>query len=128
MNRIIHIGVAGLLAVATLGSAPAALAKDEDVIKQGDCTKASTWKLKVGPEDGKHEVEFEVDQNKVGAKWRVVMRRDGNIFFQGKRTTKAPSGSFEVTRLAADPAGEDHLVARARNLKTGEICKGSVTV
>lgn len=37
-------------------------AKDGDVTRRGSCTARSDWKLKLSPENGRIEVEFEVDQ------------------------------------------------------------------
>jgi hypothetical protein len=115
------------LAVFSIAVAPPALARDGDVIRRGACSGASTWKLKLSPENGKIEVELEVDQNRVGDTWRVRMRHDGEIFFSGRRTTKAPSGSFEVRRVEPNRAGDDGFRARARNLRTGELCVGRAT-
>jgi hypothetical protein len=117
----------GLVLGLALLSAPAAVAKDADVIRTGACTGASDWKLKLSPEDGRIEVEFEVDQNRVGDTWRVVMRRNGVVFFTGNRVAQAPSGSFEVRRVISNPAGPDTIVARATNLRTGEVCRGAAT-
>jgi hypothetical protein len=119
--------IAATILVLALASVPVALGKDGDVIRRGPCTAASDWRLKLSPENGQIEVEFEVDQNKVGDTWRVVMRRNGVIFFQGNRVTKAPSGSFEVRRVISNPAGSDTIVARAVNLSTDEVCRGSAT-
>jgi hypothetical protein len=118
------IGAVSVLAVVV---APLAMAKDGDVIRSGSCSAASDWKLKLSREDGRIEVEFEVDQNKVGDTWRVAMRRDGVVFFRGERVTKAPSGSFEVRRAISNSAGSDTVVARAVNLSTDEVCRGSAT-
>jgi len=103
------------------------MAKDGEVIRRGSCSNASNWKLKVSPEDGRLGVEFEVDQNRNGATWRVKMKDNGDRFFIGQRTTKAPSGSFSVEKLTNNKRGEDRVVAKARNLRTGEKCKGVVT-
>jgi hypothetical protein len=106
------------------GSALPSLAKDGDVIRRGACSGASDWKLKLSEEDGRIEVEYEVDQNRVGDTWRVRIRHDGDLVFAGRRTTKAPSGSFEVRILQRDRAGDDVFRARAVNLRTGEVCGG----
>lgn len=115
--------VAGALLATPLGAA----AKDGDIIRSGSCTGASDWKLKLSPENGRIEVEFEVDQNRVGKTWNVTLKRNGNVFWQGQRTTVAPSGSFEVRKLTNNGAGSDFIVARAKNPATGEVCKGSAT-
>jgi hypothetical protein len=118
--------------VVALAIAPSALSggsKDGDrVIKRGGCSAATTWKLKAKPDDGRIEVEFEVDQNRVGKRWRVTIVRNGSAVFSGIRRTVAPSGSFEVRRLLADSAGSDRIVARARALAGGETCRGSLTI
>jgi hypothetical protein len=110
---------------ATLFGAPmSASAKDGDVVSRGDCTIRSDWKLKLSPENGRIEVEFEVDQNVNRQVWDVVLKKDGVVFWRGQRTTKAPSGSFEVRKLTGDGPGVETIVARAKNQKTGEVCRG----
>jgi hypothetical protein len=128
MRRLIVWPIAALLSVASLGGAAPAMAGDDDVIEKGDCSGASDWKLKLSPEDGDIEVEFEVDQNVVGDTWRVRMRHNGDLFFSGKRTTKAPSGSFEVRRVVDDLDGTDRFKARAKNASTDEVCVGRASI
>ena len=120
--------LSGALVAATLVAAPmAASAKDGDIITRGSCTARSDWKLKLSPENGRIEVEFEVDQNRNGQRWNVTMKRNGNLFWRGARTTQPPSGSFEVRRLTRDGAGADRVVVRARNASSGEVCRGVAT-
>ena len=130
MQKITLIGIAALAAL-LLTLAPTALArggKDDDrVIKRGKCTASSTWKLKVKSDDGRIETEFEVDQNRVGKRWRVTLLRNGSIAFRGTRTTRAPSGSFEVERLLAPSAGTTRIVASARALQGRETCRAAIT-
>jgi len=118
-----------LLAVAAVVVAlPAgAVAKDGDVIRTGACTNNSDWKLKLSPEDGRIEVEFQVDTPKIGQTWNVRIKKNGNVIWSGTRTTTSPSGSFTVRRVTGDPAGSDFFVGRAVNQKTGEICRGTAT-
>jgi hypothetical protein len=104
-----------------------ASAGQNDVIREGSCADASDWKLKVSPEDGRLEVEFEVDQNVSGNRWRVSIRHDGDLAFRGIRTTRGASGSFEVRIVENDAAGPDTFSARARNLSTDEVCMGRAT-
>jgi len=114
-----------VLVATTLVAAPMTTsAKDGDVIRRGDCTARSDWKLKLSPENGRIEVEFEVDQNRNGHKWNIKMKRNGNVFWRGARRTQPPSGSFEVRRLARNGAGTEKIVVRARNARTGEVCRG----
>ena len=119
-------GIVFALVTAFVLLVPAGIASagQNDVIREGSCADASDWKLKVSPEDGRLEVEFEVDQNVSGDRWRVRIRHDGDPVFRGIRTTRGPSGSFEVRIVENDTAGSDAFVARARNLSTDEVCVG----
>ena len=124
VNRVAAL-ITSVLVATTLVAAPLATsAKDGDVIRRGDCTMNSDWKLKLSPENGRIEVEFEVDQNRNGQKWFVKLKRNGNLFWRGARWTQPPSGSFEVRKLTRDGAGAEKIVARARNARTGEVCRG----
>ena len=127
MRKLVRVSLAGTLVAGLLAVAPAASANDADVIKTGACSRKSDWKLKLSPENGRIEVEFEVDQNVVGDVWRVILKHNGERFFRGRRTTAAPSGSFELRRVVDNLTGEDVIVARARNLSTDETCRGTAT-
>ena len=119
-----------LIAVAALATAlvvvPATSAKDGDVLVAGTCTGATTSKLKLSEEDGRIEVEFEVDQNRNGVRWTVTLRRSGTLLVRTTRVTRGPSGSFELRRVVGDRAGPDRIVARATRL-SGEVCRAAAT-
>ena len=93
----------------------------------GSCTAGSSAKLKAKPDDGRLEAEFEVDQNRNGVTWRVVIRRNGAVAVSTRATTSAPSGSFSVERRITDGAGSDRITARATS-PTGEVCTARLTV
>lgn len=130
MQKLTFIGIAALAAM-LLALAPTALAEQskggKGISKQGKCTGSSTWKLKVKSDDGRLETEFEVDQNRIGKRWRVTLVRDGSTVFRGIRTTVAPSGSFTVRRLLAASAGTTRIVASAKALQSGESCRAVVS-
>ncbi len=128
MLRKRHLAATVITGALLLGvMAPGAYAKDGDVIHRGSCSGASDWKLKLSPENGKIEVEFEVDQNVVGQTWGVRINQNGEQIFAERRVTKAPSGSFEVRVLTANTAGDDAFRAVAKSLATGERCVGRGT-
>jgi hypothetical protein len=81
---------------------PATAAKDGDVLVQGTCTGATTSKLKLSEEDGRIEVEFEVDQNRNGVRGSVVLRRPTTVLVRTSRVTRGPSGSFELRRVVGN--------------------------
>jgi hypothetical protein len=122
MNRW---SIGTLLAVVGLAialvAAPAGSAKRGEVRVQGTCTGPSTSKLKLKDEDGRIELEFEVDQNRNGVRWTVVVFQNGNRIARTTRVTRAPSGSFEARVLAPNRAGLDKFVAKATRA-SGEAC------
>ena len=118
ISLLLVLAAAGaLLAVA---AAPAAVAKDGDILRRGTCTGASTSKIKLSEENGRIEVEFEVDQNRNGVRWNIVIRQNGRSVATLVRTTRAPSGSFEARIVAPNRAGTDSL--RATATRAGETC------
>jgi hypothetical protein len=96
------------------------------IVKRGKCSAVSHWKLKAKADDGRIETEFEVDQNRVGKRWRVTLFRNGSVVFRGIRTTTAPSGTFEVRRLLAGSA--EKLTATAKSLGSRETCRASLAI
>jgi hypothetical protein len=130
MQKLTITGIAALIAALSL-LASSALASGQKggrgIVKTGKCSKSSTWKLKVKSDDGRLETEFEVDQNRVGKRWRVTLLRNGSRVFTGIRTTRAPSGSFSVERLLAGSAGS-RIVATARALQSGETCRAAIAL
>ena len=127
-NKFVRIGVIGLAAGMLFAAAPAAMAKGGPAqIKTGSCSAASDWKLKAKADDGAIQVEFEVDSNHAGQTWHVTLLKNGTAFFTGNRVTKAPSGSFSVTRRTPNPAGADRIKGRATNAASGETCVGQLS-
>jgi hypothetical protein len=129
-----HVGrlLVCLLAVALVAPAVASAraAKDGDVLVRGVCTNASTSKLKLSLEDGRIEVEFEVDQNRNGVRWTVVLRRvvsgATRVVERGAAVTRPPSGSFEFRRVVSNRAGGDTIRARATS-PAGAVCRATAT-
>ena len=121
---VLSLAAASLLVIA----APSMADRGDDgrVLRAGTCDGASTAKLKAKPDDGRLEVEFEVDQNRNGVKWDYRIRRNGRAVAAGSRTTKAPSGSFSVERKIANPAGSDRISAVAT--RNGETCRASLRI
>ena len=105
---------------------PASASGGDAIRSSGSCGGAVTWKLKAKPDNGRIEVEFEVDSNRVGQTWKVRLRDNGELFFAGERVTQAPSGSFTVHKRTANRAGADLI--RARAVHGDRVCVGSVTV
>ena len=124
-TRILAPAVA-LASAVLLTTAGPALAKDGDVRTSGACQGVAHWKLKASPEDGRIEVEGEVDSNRNGQNWYWSIRHNGPIVAHGQRKTVAPSGSFEVRRVLANRAGTDTFVFTARRAGSQQVCRGTV--
>lgn len=108
--------------------APAAAASGSGVRSSGDCSAHAAWNLKAKHDDGRIEVEAQVDSNRAGQSWRWSIRDNGTLVRSGTATTSAPSGSFSVHRLIGNRAGTDHVVFRATRPATGQTCRGSVSL
>jgi len=112
---------AAFVVAAALGAttAQAATAKSGDGVRvAGTCSDMSTSKLKIKHDNGRLQVEFEVDQNRNAVPWTVELRKDGRLVFQGTRLTAAPSGSFSLERRIAGSTG----IIKARATRNGEVC------
>src|SRR5215207_5726976 len=118
-----------LLAVAVALPAVALARDNPGVTRTGVCSgSGANWKLKAKHDDGRVETEFEVDQNRNGRRWNVLIRRNGVVVFRDSRITRPPSGSFSVNRRIANTVGRDRIVATARSVVGGGVCRGVVTV
>jgi hypothetical protein len=117
----------GLVAAATT-PALASSGGGDGVRRSGGCTHASVWKLKAKPDDGRLEVEGQVDSNVAGQTWRWRIFHDGRESMRGHAKTVRPSGSFSVERLLVNTAGPDSIGWRAVNLRSGERCHGTLRI
>ena len=127
MRTLTIVATLILAAVALPSVAPAR--DNPGVTRTGSCSGLSArWELKAKHEDGRIETEFEVDQNVMGRRWNVVIRRNGVVVFRGQRITRPPSGSFSITGRIANAAGRDRIVATARAVSGGAVCRGVVGI
>ncbi|HEX6724576.1 MAG TPA: hypothetical protein VF073_04975 [Gaiella sp.] len=115
--------IVAAVVVGALALSPVAFGKD-GVRVAGTCSKASTSKLKLSREDAGTEIEFEVDQNRNGVRWRVVLFRNGVRVASRVAVTRAPSGSFEARFVRS---GGGRWVARATS-PSGEVCTAAASI
>jgi len=106
------------------GTAVPAAAGDGEEIRRGGCSGSADWKLKVKPDDGRLEVEAEVDSNVSGQTWRWRLSHNGSVSARGHATTSGPSGSFDVERRMSNLAGTDTIRLRASH--NGQVCRGRI--
>ena len=104
------------------------LAHEDRLVRRGDCSGPSEWKLVVRKEDaGTLRVKLEVEGGRSGQKWHVFLSDNGTGFFAGSRISGS-NGYFEVSRRTANRAGSDTIRAGASNTVTGETCNGKATL
>lgn len=119
------LALTAALVVALAAPAASAGGDDDDrVIRTGSCSGSADWKLKVKTDDGRLEVEGEIDSNVSGQRWRWTLRHNGSVSERGVGTTTGRSGSFEVERKVVDLRGTDVIVFRAS--RDGQVCRGVV--
>lgn len=110
---------------ASVTSAQASGGSDDRVIRTGTCSDGARWKIKAKEDDGRLEVEAEIDSNRTGQRWAWVLRHDGSRSASGTAVTAGRSGSFSVERKVVDRAGADSFVFRATH--AGQVCVARVT-
>jgi hypothetical protein len=122
-HRLLAAGAVPLVVV-TLASPTTALA----AVRTGHCTGAADWEIEVYHENGRVEVEFEVDHSRSGAAWKWSMSNDGLSFANGRATIAAHRDAVFVSRLTTNGPGHDHIVVRAVNVATGQVCRATATI
>ncbi len=100
---------------------------DDAKVRRGSCSASADWKIKAKADDGRIEVEGEVDSNRSGQRWHWVLRHNGSVSARGTATTAGRSGSFSVERRTVNAKGADKLTFRAVNNRTDEVCVARVT-
>ena len=127
-TKLVRIGIAAATLALGVGAlstgAASASGGGSAVERRGLCSSGATWKLKAKPDNGRIDVEFEVDSNRVGQTWSVRIADNGVTVFQGTRRTAAPSGSFSVERLVPNRAGVDAFSAVATTRPPGSGAPG----
>ncbi|SFC85007.1 hypothetical protein SAMN04487968_112112 [Nocardioides terrae] len=129
---LLHRTITGLAAVIVvslpvLTGAPAqAKGGDDGVRRSGTCSGSTDWKIKAKADDGRIEVEAEIDSNHRGQTWRWVLRHDGRVAARGHSVTAGRSGSFEVERHVSNAPGSDSYRFRAVDVRSGEVCVARV--
>jgi hypothetical protein len=116
-----------LLLTLALGAPVPALAShgdDKDVRVTGTCGRGATSKLRLRAKDGAIRVEFAVDSNRAGQRWRVVLVHERRVVWRGRVRTRSGSGSFRLRRLIPDFGGADQVAARASGPR-GNTCQAT---
>jgi hypothetical protein len=113
-----------LLGLFLLPFAPST-AKDGDVIARSSCTGSAKSKLKASPENGRIEVEYELDNLRPGDRWRVIIRSGRKVIL---RKTRRVTGTREINfrTIIPNQSGTEKISAKSRNLSGAGRCNVSL--
>jgi hypothetical protein len=96
---------------------------NQETIRSGSCSGAANWKLKLSPENGgTMEVDYEIDVNRAGQRWRVTLFHQGRRIHRTVHVTRGRSGSFTAKELQSHRRGV--VRAKAVRLGDGQRCGG----
>lgn len=96
------------------------------VEKSGTCGGAR-FELDVEKDDGRFEVEADIDNARPGSQWRVVLRHDGKVVYNQVRTADR-EGDVSVDRDRPNTAGDDRFRLNVRKVGTDTICSRVITL
>lgn len=120
------LGTGGAIAVAAGSASADHGGGGGEVSRSGSCPQGTHWELKTKADDGRLEVELEIDSNRNNQTWTWRLLHNGSVSAHGTSVTKPPSGSFGVERGMVNAAGTDAISFTAHTNSTGESCKGSL--
>jgi hypothetical protein len=100
-------------------------ARDDDVRREGTCTGRSETSLRLRADDGRIEVELEIEASRPGSRWSVILLHERRIVFRG--ALRARDDSVRLRKTVPDWFGSDTVVARATGPRR-EACRVSATV
>jgi hypothetical protein len=112
-----------LLIVALIATAPPA----DAVVRRGECTGPSHWRLRVVPDGDEIRVRLAVRGGAAGQRWNIFMDHNGTGFFAGFRIS-GEDGAWVVRKRVPNLDGTDRIRFGAHNVPTGETCRGRASV
>lgn len=94
-----------------------------DVRLTGACSRSSEVRLRLRSDDDVIRVEIEIEADRRGSKWAVILLHERRIAFRGNLRTNRDR-SIELRRSVPDWLGTDSFVVRATGPR-GESCRVS---
>jgi hypothetical protein len=100
---------------------------DHELIRQSACGGGVKSKVSASPENGRIEVEYEVDNAQPGDTWRIVIRRNGKVILRTRKRVNA-AGNAEIRVLTPNGNGNERIAASATRVGGGGSCEATVVV
>jgi len=116
------IGTAALLAtpLSLVAASPAAAADREFRCAGADVD------FDVEKDDGRFEVDVDIDDAKPGSKWRIVLRHDGNRFH--KKVHRADNdGEIDIDKNRPNTNGKDVFKLKVKRIGGPKACTRTIT-
>ncbi|GAA1949880.1 hypothetical protein GCM10009798_06400 [Nocardioides panacihumi] len=111
---LIGTGAIALGLAAPLTAAGPASAKGNDAVMTSvACAHGGHLKLKAKHDDGRIQIELEVDSNRAGQRWAVRITDNGAVVVSRHARTAGRSGSFTIEKKIANLPGPDRIRAHA---------------
>ena len=108
-------------------SAWAGAGDDRDEARRtGTCTRTSETTLRLRAHDGTIRVELEIEGDRAGSRWTVILLHERRIAFRGTLRAR-DGGSVKLRRTLPDWPGSDTVVARAAGPQR-ETCRVSAAL
>lgn len=116
-RSVAALTLAGLTAapLAVLTAAPASA-----VEREGRCDGAE-FQLEVERDNGRFDVDADIDDATPGSKWRVILKHEGRNFYNVQRTADS-DGDISVDRTRPNTRGADTFVMKINKVGTGGSC------
>jgi hypothetical protein len=125
--RALAVAIALLVLLPAGASARHGGGRDDEVRVAGTCGGGAKSKLKVKADDGRLEVEVEVEHVRRASRWRVTLVQEGRVAWRGTVRAGRASGAFAVRRSLRDLAGADRVSFRAWG-PGGVTCRAVATL
>lgn len=106
------LGAAALIAtpLTVLGASPASAAEREFKVGGADVD------FSVDKDDGRFEVEVDIDDAKPGTRWRIILWHDGKRFFKDVRRADSDGDVRDVERERRNTKGKDVFKVKIKRI------------
>ncbi len=104
------VAAAGVLA------APVALAAPASATEKDFRVGGARVDFEVDKDDGRFQVDVDIDDAKPGTRWRITLWHDGQRFFRDARRANGDGDVADVERSRPDTAGRDVFTVKIKRV------------